>query len=88
MPTHNWSHAHRKFSAEAETARAKPSDLVALQVTCAHCGEGVTLELADWKPDEPPGEHTHGCPSCGRQNAIETPGRVLWAKKGTESTGS
>ena len=86
MPTHKWSDAHRKFSAEdaAEAARAKASDVVALQVQCAHCGDGVTLELADWKPDEPPAEHTYGCPSCGRQNSVETPGRVLWAKKGRD----
>ena len=83
MPPHKWSEdARQKFSDPAETVNAKASDLVALQVQCAHCGDTVTLELADWKADEPPAEHTYGCPFCGRQNVIETPGRVLWAKKG------
>ena len=83
MPPHKWSEdARQKFSDPAETVHAKASDLVALQVQCAHCGDTVTLELADWKADEPPAEHTYGCPFCGRQNVIETPGRVLWAKKG------
>jgi hypothetical protein len=85
MPTHKWSDTRRKFSDTAEVAPARASDLVALAVHCGHCGEAVTLELADWLPDEPPTEHTYGCPSCGRQNAIETPGRVLWAKKGTSA---
>jgi hypothetical protein len=57
-------------------------DPVTLAVHCAHCSEAVTLELASWAPDDPPTEHTYGCPSCGRQNRIETPGRVLWARNG------
>jgi len=86
MPPHKWSEdARQKFSDPAETTHAKASDLVALSVQCAHCGDTVTLELANWKADEPPAEHTYGCPFCGRQNAIETPGRVLWAKKGTSA---
>ena len=85
MPTHKWSETWHKFSDPAEIVHAKASDLVPLPVQCAHCGDAVTLELADWKPDEPPAEHTYGCPSCGRQNAIDTPGRVLWAKKGTNA---
>lgn len=84
MPTHKWSDARRKFSDTAEVAPARASALVAVAILCGHCGEAVTLELADWRADEPPAEHTYGCPSCGRQNAIETPGRVLWAKKGHE----
>ena len=87
MPTHKWSNTRQKFSDAAEIPPATAADLVALPVQCAHCGEPVTLELADWTPDELPAEHTYGCPSCGRQNAIETPGRVLWAKKGHERSG-
>lgn len=58
-------------------------DLVTLPVHCLHCGAAVTLEMSEWKPDDPPpSENTYGCPSCGRQNRIETPGRVLWARTG------
>ena len=63
------------------------SEPVLLHVACAHCGQELTLQFADWPETleaatKPKTRQTWACPACMKLNTGEFPATLGWVWKG------
>ena len=69
------------------------SELAMLHVACAHCGQKLTLQFADWPETldaatKPQTRQPWTCPACMKLNTGEYPAKLGWVWKGHRTTPS